>query len=111
MPHQSPFQIDIPATDILSFVFPHDEALSEMPVFINADNTLISLSPKQVLQWVKRLGLGLQRAGLKKGAVVMVFSSSHIFMPVMYLGLSGTGYIFTGCNPAYGAEGTSPVPI
>ncbi|KAF2094440.1 4-coumarate-CoA ligase [Rhizodiscina lignyota] len=104
MPQQSPFQIDIPATDIFSFAFPPDEPLSDKPLYLDAADTSKSLSPRQVVQWVKRLGLGLQRVGLKEGDVAMVFSSSHIFMPVMYLGLSAAGYIFTGCNPAYGVE-------
>lgn len=105
MPQASPFQLDIPYTDILSFILPPGEEPSTKPVWIDAEDPSRSLSPAQLLQWVKRLGLGLQRLGLKEGDVVMVFSTNHIFMPVAYLGLSGAGYIFTGCNPAYGLDG------
>lgn len=105
MPQQSPFKLDIPCTDVLSFVLPPGETPSTKPIWIDAEDTSRSLSPAQLLQWMKRLGLGLQNLGLELGDVVMVFSSNHIFMPVAYLGLSGAGFIFTGCNPAYGLEG------
>ena len=111
MPSHSPFQIDIPATDLLSFVFPDGEGPSEEPIYINADDPSNSLSLARLQVWVKRVGLGLQRLGLKEGDVGMVFSSSHIFMPVIYFGLSGAGCIYTGCNPAYGVEGGSRLGI
>ena len=105
MPSQSKFQIDIPATDILSYLFPANKPVSEKPIWIDADDTSNSLSPCQLLQWIKRLGYGLQRLGLKKQDVVMMYSHNHVFVPVAYLGISGSGCIFSGCNPAYGVNG------
>lgn len=105
MPQDSIFQIDIPGSDVLSFVLPSGEAPSKKPIWINSEDTSKSISLAQLEVWVKRLGLGLQKMGLKQGDVVMVFSSSHIFMPVVYLGLPGAGFVFTGCNPAYGPQG------
>ncbi|KAI9679141.1 MAG: hypothetical protein M1822_007351 [Bathelium mastoideum] len=108
MPHKSPFQIDIPATDVLSYLFPHGQPPSKEPIWIDADNPRTnSLSPKQLLQWVKRLGLGLDRLGPKQGDVVIVFSTNHIFVPCAYLGIAGSGRIFSGCNPAYGVTETA----
>ncbi|KAL9064210.1 MAG: hypothetical protein Q9157_007916 [Trypethelium eluteriae] len=108
MPYHSPFQIDIPATDVLSYVFPQGQSPSDKPIWIDADNAQAnSLSPKQLLQWVKRLGLGLDKLGLKQDNVVMVFSSNHIFVPCAYLGIAGSGRIFSGCNPAYGVTETA----
>ncbi|KAF2729248.1 4-coumarate-CoA ligase, variant, partial [Polyplosphaeria fusca] len=37
----------------------------------------------------------------------MVYSQNHIFIPVAYLGIAGSGLIFNGCNPAYGVEETA----
>lgn len=105
MPEWSPFQIDIPATDVLTYLFPAEKQPSDKPVWIDAVDTSKSLSPKQLLQWVKRLGMGLNKLGLKQGEVVMVFSSNHIFVPVAYLGIAGSGFVFSGCNPAYGVGG------
>ncbi|KAK6439338.1 hypothetical protein LTR95_004463 [Oleoguttula sp. CCFEE 5521] len=106
MPQKSPFQIDIPATDVLSYVFPEGTRPSDQPIWIDADNTSNSLSPAQLLQWVKRLGMGLDRLGIGQDEAVMMYSSNHIFIPVAYLGVAGSGRIFTGCNPAYGVNET-----
>ncbi|KAL9091261.1 MAG: hypothetical protein Q9165_004895 [Trypethelium subeluteriae] len=108
MPYHSPFQIAIPATDVLSYVFPQGQLPSDKPIWIDADNAQTnSLSPKQLLQWVKRLGAGLDKLGLKQDDVVMVFSSNHIFVPCAYLGIAGSGRVFSGCNPAYGVTETA----
>jgi 4-coumarate--CoA ligase len=105
MPWQSPFQINIPATNILTYLFPPSKPVSDKRIWIDADNTRHALSPRQLLTWVKRLGLGLQELGLQRQDVVMVYSQNHIFVPVAYFGIAGTGYIFSGCNPAYGVDG------
>ncbi|KAF2455571.1 4-coumarate-CoA ligase [Lineolata rhizophorae] len=104
MPHPSPFSIPIPCTDVLSYLFPPSCPPSTDLVWIDAVDTSKSLSPAQLLQWVKRLGFGLQKLGLREDDVVMIYSSNHIFVPVAYLGIAGSGCIFTGCNPAYGAD-------
>lgn len=104
MPHKSPFQFQIPACNILDYLFSESEP-SEEPIWIDAENTKLSLSPKQLLLWVKRLGLGLQKLGLNRGDVVMVHSPNHIFVPVAYCGIAGAGLIFSGCNPACSTEG------
>lgn len=105
MPQKSPFQIDIPQVDILSWLFPPGTKPSEKPIWIDAEQPdRKHLSPRELLQWVKRLGMGLQRLGLRKGDVVMVLSTNHIFMPVAYLGIAGSGLIFSGANPVYGVD-------
>ncbi|KAF2865819.1 4-coumarate-CoA ligase [Massariosphaeria phaeospora] len=101
MPLDSPFQIPIPATALLSYLFPPSQVVSDTSIWIDAEDTSHSLSPAQLLQWVKRLGAGLQGLGLRCQDVVMVYSQNHIFIPVAYLGISGAGCIFSGCNPAY----------
>ncbi|KAF2816350.1 4-coumarate-CoA ligase [Mytilinidion resinicola] len=106
MPEKSPFQIDIPATDVLSYLFPPGTTPSDKPIWIDAVETEHSLSPRQLLQWAKRLGLGLHGLGLQEGDVVMVYSHNHIFVPVAYLGISGSGFIFSGTNPAYTIDET-----
>ncbi|KAF2646696.1 4-coumarate-CoA ligase 2 [Massarina eburnea CBS 473.64] len=107
MPSQSPFQIDIPQTDLLSYLFPPSQTTSDKPIWIDADDIENSLSPRQLLQWVKRLGSGLQNLGLKKQDVVMMYSNNHIFVPVAYLGISGSGCIYSGCSPSYGVDETA----
>jgi 4-coumarate--CoA ligase len=106
MPQKSPFQIDLPATDVLSYVFPEGKEPSDKAIWIDANQTTNSLSPKQLLQWVRRLGVGLDRLGIGQNEAVMMYSGNHIYVPVAFLGVVGSGRVFTGCNPAYGVNET-----
>ncbi len=105
MPEKSLFHIDLPLTDVLTWLFPPGTTPSDKPIWIDAEQPERSLSPKQLLQWAKRLGTGLKKYGLQQGDVVLVVSTNHIFIPVIYLAVAGHGYIFSGSNPAYGVNG------
>lgn len=106
MPFTSPFPaLDIPKVDILTYLFPPGETPSDKPQWIDSSNPSNSLSPAQLLQWVKRLGFGLEKTGVEKGEVVMIYTPNHIFVPVAYLGIVGAGYAFSGANPVYTLPG------
>jgi 4-coumarate--CoA ligase len=107
MPQKSRFKIDIPSTDVLSYIFPEGKEPSDRPIWIDADDTKNSLSPRQLLNWAKRLGIGLDRLGIGQNEAVMMYTNNNIFIPVLYFGVAGSGRVFTGCNPAYGVEETS----
>ena len=107
MPQKSPFTLDIPKTDVLSYVFPEGKTPSDKPIWIDADDTSNYLSPRGLLYWVKRLGVGLDKLDIKQNEAVLMYSSNHIFVPALYLGVAGSGRVFTGCNPAYGVKETS----
>ena len=106
MPEKSRYSIEIPSKSILDWLFPEDQEASDVPIWIDAEDPKRSLSPRQALQWSKKLGVGLQRLGLKENDVVLIYSTNHIFIPVVYFGSAGNGYIFSGCNPAYGVNGS-----
>lgn len=102
MTFKAPFpDLDIPKVDILSYIFPPNEKPSTKPIWIDSKDDSLSLSPAQLLQWVKRLAFGLERTGVKKGEVVMIYTPNHLFVPVAYLGIIGAGYAFSGANPIY----------
>ncbi|KAL7956986.1 acetyl-CoA synthetase-like protein [Trichoderma compactum] len=102
MPSKSVYEhLDIPQTNLLTYLFGNGSTLSREPIWFNAKDPSKNLSPHQLVQWIRRLGLGLQRMGLKRGDVVMMCSPNHIFVPVAYLGLTGSGYIFSGANPVF----------
>lgn len=106
MPISSPFPtLDIPKKNILSYLFPADVKPSDSPIWIDTKNPDVSLSAAQGLRWIKRLAVGLERLGVKRGDVVMIFTPNHIFVPVSYLGVVGAGYAFSGANPAYASSG------
>lgn len=106
---RSPYpDLDIPKLNILTYLFGSGDSLPDDPLWINAADTSKYLSLRSGLQWIKRLGLGLDRLGVKTGEVVMHVAPNHIFVPVAYLGVVGSGRIFSGANPLYTADGRLP---
>ncbi|EEP78589.1 predicted protein [Uncinocarpus reesii 1704] len=112
MVKKSPFApIPIPSCNVLSFLFPPDSPLhsSTKPIWIDAADPSVHLSTGAALGWIKRLGSGLENLRdpttgdqvVKRGEVVLIFSPNQIFVPVAYLGIVGSGRIFSGINPAY----------
>ena len=97
--------IPIPDQDVLTYLFGNGEDLSNDPLWINSADASKWLSLRTGLQWIRRLAVGLDKLGLKQGDVVMVVTPNHIFVPVAYLGIVGSGRIFSGANPAYTADG------
>ncbi|EON67361.1 hypothetical protein W97_06614 [Coniosporium apollinis CBS 100218] len=105
MPFKSPYpRLDIPRTDILTYLFPPNTTPSDTPLWLDSSNPRHSLSPRQLLLWVKRLAVGLDKIGVKSGEVVMIHTPNHIFVPVAYLGIVGSGRVFSGANPVYTAS-------
>ncbi|CAG9943090.1 unnamed protein product [Clonostachys rosea f. rosea IK726] len=102
MPYTSRYPaLDIPSSNILSYLFPDPPKTSREPLWFDSKDPSKNLSPAQLLNWVRRLGCGLQRLGLNRGDVVMICSPNQIFVPVAYLGIVGAGCVFSGANPAY----------
>ncbi|KAJ5697823.1 hypothetical protein N7488_011507 [Penicillium malachiteum] len=54
-----------------------------------------------MLSWVRRLGFGLDKLGIGKGEVVLILTPNHLFVPVAYQAIVGSGRIFSGANPSY----------
>ncbi|KAF2013894.1 acetyl-CoA synthetase-like protein [Aaosphaeria arxii CBS 175.79] len=102
MPFSSPFPtIDIPKCNLLEYLFPKGHEPTDTPIWIDAKDTNHNLTPRALLQWSKRLALGLDRLGSRPGEVVMIYTPNHIFVPVAYLGIVGSKRVFSGANPAY----------
>ncbi|KAB5566945.1 4-coumarate-CoA ligase [Coniochaeta sp. 2T2.1] len=102
MVYKSPYPLlDIPETNILTYLFPPGQEVLNEDIWIDSKDPSRRLSPKVALEWVKRLGFGLERLGLKKGDVAMILTPNHIFVPVAYLGIVGAGLVFSGANPSY----------
>lgn len=124
MPEESRFpKLEIPSTDLLTWIYSNDEGATkgartggsnnpDEPIWLDASEPARSVSRNQLLNWVRRLGYGLEKQGLtpgngsRDGDVVLLFSTNHIYVPVVYFGAAGYGYIFSGVNPGYGIEGS-----
>jgi acyl-CoA synthetase (AMP-forming)/AMP-acid ligase II len=98
--------VEIPETDILTYLFPQGSAPSEDPLWLESSDPENSLSPKQALNWVKRLAIGLDRKGIQQQEAVMILTPNHIFVPAAYLGIVGSRRIFSAANPIYTVSGT-----
>ena len=102
MVYKSTFKdLVIPKCNVLEFLYPKDKIPSDKPIWIDAADPEHFLTPHQLLAWVKRLGAGLDKLGIGKEEVVMLFSPNHIFVPVAYLGTVGASRIFSAANPVY----------
>jgi 4-coumarate--CoA ligase len=102
MPFKSIYpDLEIPKTNILTYLLPPNQEPSDEPIWIDASDTRKSLSPRQLLQWVKRLAVGLEKLGVAKQEAVLIYTPNHIFVPVAYLGIVGSGRVFSGMNPIY----------
>jgi 4-coumarate--CoA ligase len=105
MPRKSPYRIDIPQVNILTYLFGSGNDLSNTPLWIDSADASINLSMKQMFNWSKRLAIGLDQLGIKPGSVVLIYSPNHIYIPAAYLGIVGSGRIFSGVNPIYTLPG------
>ncbi|KAK3373476.1 hypothetical protein B0T24DRAFT_263268 [Lasiosphaeria ovina] len=63
------------------------------------DTNFLTLDDFRLLS--KRVALGLQKAGLKPGDRVLLFSGNSLFVPSVFLGILMAGGIFTGANPTF----------
>lgn len=105
MPYSSPFPpLDIPKCNILSFLFPPGKAPSTKPIWFDAADDSHSLSAAQMLAWVKRFAVGLDKLGVKEQEAVMVFTPNHLYVPMVYLAAAGSKRFFSGANPIYTAN-------
>jgi hypothetical protein len=82
MPMNSLFpDLEIPQTDILTYLFPPSANTSDKPLWIDAANPSIYLTLKSALPWIKRLAVGLQRLDLRPGDVAMIFTPNATGLP------------------------------
>lgn len=85
----SRWNADIPECSLQKWLFgSYTGPLSDKPIFIDPerpDTHYLSLHDYRL--WAKRLALGLQKAGLKPGDRVLLFSGNNLFFPVVFMGV------------------------
>ncbi|GAP84679.1 putative AMP-binding enzyme [Rosellinia necatrix] len=102
----SRWEAPIPVCSLPKWVFGSSfDPLPDTPQFIDPDrpeSRIITRAGYRV--WSKRIALGLQRAGLKTGDRVLLFSGNNLFFPSVFMGVLMAGGIFTGANPSFVAR-------
>ena len=102
MPLKSHFpDLDLPKVNLLTYIFPPGEPVSDTPVWHDSEDPSVCMSKRQLLHKVKKLGVGLDKLGVKAGEVVLIFTPNHLLVPVAYLGVVGSKRVFSGVNPIY----------
>ncbi|KAL2373020.1 4-coumarate-CoA ligase [Blastomyces gilchristii SLH14081] len=101
---KSRWSIEIPNTSLLTVVFksPTYPLSKTKRCFSDAarpDTHFFTVHEYRL--WCQRFAAGLQKAGLKTGDRVLLFSSNDLFYPVAFMGIVMAGGIFTGANPTY----------
>lgn len=103
---QARWQTPIPNCSLPKWVFGSVfDPLPETPQFIDPDRSESRVITRAGYRlWSKRIALGLQRAGLKTGDRVLLFSGNNLFFPSVFMGVLMAGGIFTGANPSFVAR-------
>jgi acyl-CoA synthetase (AMP-forming)/AMP-acid ligase II len=100
---ESRWTVPIPRCSLQQWIF--GSACGPLPdhkAFIDPENpegNFLTLSDYRLL--AKRVALGLQKAGLKKGDRVLIFSNNNLFFPSVFLGVLMAGGIVSGANPGF----------
>ena len=82
-----------------------DGPLPDRKAFLDADRPdTLFLTMAEYRLLAKRVGLGLQQAGLRPGDRVLVYSGNSVYFPSVFLGVLMAGGIFTGANPTFVAR-------
>ncbi|KAL2008687.1 hypothetical protein VTN00DRAFT_6881 [Thermoascus crustaceus] len=102
---KSPYTIDIPPIDVATFVFSSGTASSrQKPQYFDATSPSKCYSLAQAEGFVKRVGLGFQRLGLKPDDKVLLYSNNRLFFPVLLWGTIAAGCVFTAASPSASAS-------
>ncbi|KAI0016175.1 AMP-binding enzyme [Xylariomycetidae sp. FL0641] len=103
---ESRWKVDIPICSLQKWVFGSSFGpLPEKAQFIDPerpDSHVITQAGYRLRS--KRIALGLQKAGLKPGNPVLLFSGNNLFTPTIFMGIQMAGGIFTGANPSFVAR-------
>ncbi|KJX94826.1 AMP-binding enzyme like protein [Zymoseptoria brevis] len=101
MPWLSKWKHPLPEEDLISWTFDHCDYDRDKPIYIDLDTPTRTLSWTQSRQLVRKLCAGFHAAGLRQGDCVSIASFNDIMYCIAFLGIVGSGGVFSGSNPAY----------
>ncbi|KAL2263472.1 hypothetical protein VTK26DRAFT_6679 [Humicola hyalothermophila] len=103
MPISSRWSFPIPRCSLQQWIF--GSACGPVPdqlAFIDPEQPDTNFLTTQAYRLLaKRVALGLQKAGLRRGDRVLIFSNNNIFFPSVFLGILMAGGIVSGANPTF----------
>ena len=101
---RSPYpSVDIPDESVSEFVLSHMNSHADKIAMIDGD-TGEGITYRDLATRIRRLAVGLQARGLKKGDVVGVFSPNYPDYAVVFHAVALAGGVLTTANPLYTAR-------
>lgn len=104
---KSKYTIDIPQCSLPTLMFgsPHKALSKDKACLLDHLHPETRFLTRHTFRlWAQRLAAGLRAAGLEQGDRVVVFSTNHLFYPILFMGVIMAGGIFSGCNPTYSPQ-------
>ncbi|KAF1932209.1 4-coumarate-CoA ligase [Didymella exigua CBS 183.55] len=104
MPFLAEEHIDIPTTDLLSWMFDRQTYDADKPVmmiYVDAAEPARSISSNQARSIARKLCAGFRSIGLKEGDCVCLLSFNDIYYSMAFAGILTFGGIFAGVNPSH----------
>jgi 4-coumarate--CoA ligase len=103
MPIHSRWQVPIEVCSLQTYLFGSSiTPLTDKVAFSDASQPETHFLTQATFRlWSQRFAAGLQKAGIKPGDRVLLFSSNSLFFPVVFMGVLMAGGIFTGANPGF----------
>lgn len=103
---ECPHALDIPVTDIASFVFSSGDTQSrKVPQYFSADSPSQCYSLSEAETYVKQIGKGLLNLGLQPDDKVCLFSSNSLYFPALFWAVVAARCVFTSVNPGASETG------
>ncbi len=103
---ESPYKVDIPITDIVSFVFSTPtENSREIPQYFDASCPSKCFSLAQAEGYVKQFARGLEVMGLQPNDKILLYSNNRLFFPVLLWGVLAARCVFTAASPSASVSG------
>ncbi|KAL8982735.1 MAG: hypothetical protein Q9177_005180 [Variospora cf. flavescens] len=101
MPFNSPFRdLEIPRTNVLLYLFPRAKTAKDTPLWIDKKNSEESIGATDLLQWITRIGVSLNKLGINEGEVIRLELSYQLKDTGARLLLTHPALLATACNAA-----------
>ncbi|KAL3457962.1 hypothetical protein BJX64DRAFT_302297 [Aspergillus heterothallicus] len=98
---ESPHHIDIPISDVASFVFSSGTPASrQAPQYFDASAPSKNFSLAQAEVYVKQIASGLEKLGLRPNDKVLLYSNNSLYFPVLLWAVLAGRCVFTAAAPS-----------
>jgi long-subunit acyl-CoA synthetase (AMP-forming) len=109
---ESPYKVDIPVTDVASFVFNSGTPSSrQVPQYFDAASPSKCFSLSEAEGFVKQVAKGLEVLGLRPDDKVLLYSHNRLFFPVLLWGVLAARCVFTAASPTASVSGKNEFMI